>query len=303
MKVSVIIPVFNSAATISRAIDSALAQDFEPKEIIVVNDGSTDGTAAELARYGDKICVIEQENQRIAIARNAAIKRSEGEYLALLDADDIWLPGRLSKTVEALERNPAAGLAFSNYSRIGPNGELIEHLTISGRSAHAPSMDEMLTQWWRIAPSTVTMRRSVWEQCGGFRPGLGGYEDIYLFTLARECGEFVYVDEPLVKFQVSPADTGIDKWNPKGFIRLIRERYGARSGNLIAEIQNAYAGAYAYRALQEMERGNRRAAIRSWAKALRCDPVFMLRQGRAARIFLPRNLRRIFGILRRWGEA
>src|SRR6266849_5630061 len=95
IQVSAIVPVFNGESTIAAAIDSALNQNFDATEVIVVNDGSTDGTALILRSYGSKIRVIEQSNRGLSAARNAGAAIARGEYLAFLDADDEWLPGKL----------------------------------------------------------------------------------------------------------------------------------------------------------------------------------------------------------------
>lgn len=113
IRVSTIIPTYNSEATLAQAIDSALAQDFAGQEIIVVNDGSTDSTQRVLESYGTRVSVIQQDNRGQPTARNRAIENAAGEYLAFLDSDDVWLPGRLAKTVAALERKPNAALVFS----------------------------------------------------------------------------------------------------------------------------------------------------------------------------------------------
>src|SRR6266481_4406279 len=105
--VSVIIPVFNGAARVGRAIESVFAQRYDGAvEIVVVDDGSTDGTRAALAQYGGRIIVVADENRGAAAARNAAVRASRGEYIALLDDDDVWLPDKLARTVAALERDP-----------------------------------------------------------------------------------------------------------------------------------------------------------------------------------------------------
>ena len=96
--VSVIIPVFNGERTIAAAIDSALAQEFGGEiEVMVVNDGSTDATATVLEAYRGRVTVLDRVNGGPAAARNAGVRASHGEYLAFLDADDIWLPGKLRK--------------------------------------------------------------------------------------------------------------------------------------------------------------------------------------------------------------
>src|SRR5437660_1034224 len=105
-KVSTVIPTFNAKQTIADAIDSALAQEYYGQEIIVVNDGSTDSTAAILQNYSDRVRVVTQPNRGAAAARNAGVARSTGEYIAILDSDDQWLSGKLHTMVTALERNP-----------------------------------------------------------------------------------------------------------------------------------------------------------------------------------------------------
>src|SRR6266705_2116650 len=93
--VSVVMPAYNVAWCVARAVDSVLAQDFRARELIVVNDGSTDETRAVLRAYGDTITVIDQHNRGMSAARNAAIRKARGTYVAFLDADDWWLPGKL----------------------------------------------------------------------------------------------------------------------------------------------------------------------------------------------------------------
>src|SRR4051812_47467284 len=100
--VSVIIPVYNGAAFITRAIDSALQQSHRPSEIIVVNDGSTDATLDVLAPYGGRIVLISIANGGVSNARNVGIAASTGELLAFLDADDSWHPNKLQMQVAAL---------------------------------------------------------------------------------------------------------------------------------------------------------------------------------------------------------
>lgn len=108
--VSAIIPTFNRAAYVALAIDSALAQTWPNVEVVVCDDGSTDNTTEVLAQYGNRIRVVSQTNQGLSAARNTAIKASSGEFLALLDDDDEWLPERLAIQMPLMLDNPDAGL-------------------------------------------------------------------------------------------------------------------------------------------------------------------------------------------------
>jgi len=297
IRVSTIIPTYNSEATLAQAIDSALAQDFAGQEIIVVNDGSTDSTQRVLESYGTWVSVIQQDNRGQPTARNRAIEKAAGEYLAFLDSDDVWLPGRLAKTVAALERKPNAALVFSDYVRVDQAGVVDRSSSVHAVLAHAPSMDEILTHWWPIAPTTVTMPRSIWRRCGGFHPEATGFEDIHFFILARECGEFEFLAEPLARFRSSNPELGPDKWNPKVFLRLIQERYGERARGLIGEVRASYAGAFASKALRAMEQGKRKEAARCWLKVIHYDPLYAFRLAHVGRLFRGRNVRRLAQML------
>jgi glycosyltransferase involved in cell wall biosynthesis len=121
--VSVIVPVFNGAAHVGRAIESVFAQRYDDAvEIVVVDDGSTDCARAALAQYGGWITVVADENRGAAAARNAGVRASRGEYIALLDDDDVWLPDKLARTVAALERAPQSVLVASDALQTDDNG-------------------------------------------------------------------------------------------------------------------------------------------------------------------------------------
>ncbi len=114
-RVSVVIPTYNRAHLVGHTIDSVLAQSFPGIEIIVIDDGSRDETPAVLAAYGDRIRVLRQPNNGMNPARNAGLALARGEYVALLDSDDLWLPFKIALQVELLERFPAAGFTFSEF--------------------------------------------------------------------------------------------------------------------------------------------------------------------------------------------
>lgn len=119
--VSVIIPAFNASAFVAKAIESVLLQTYRPVEIVAVDDGSTDRTMDILLSYGDKIRAYRQGNKGPAGARNLALANARGQYLMFLDADDCLLPQKISRQVEILERNPAAGWTYCDIEYV--NGE------------------------------------------------------------------------------------------------------------------------------------------------------------------------------------
>ncbi len=113
--VSVIIPTYNCVEFVSDALDSVLSQDYSPIEVIVVDDGSTDGTREVLGRYGDRINVFQQQNGGPAAARNLAVSKSKGEYLAFLDGDDLWLPGKLAVQMAYITSHPDARVVYGDW--------------------------------------------------------------------------------------------------------------------------------------------------------------------------------------------
>jgi len=125
--VSVIIPVYQSANTIAEAIDSVLSQTFKDFEIIVVDDGSTDSLEEVLSKYGEKIKLIKQKRLGVSASRNKGIKNSSGEIVAFLDADDIWLPNKLSQQLALFNLNPHLGVVFGNVYFW--NGEIFQRKT------------------------------------------------------------------------------------------------------------------------------------------------------------------------------
>ncbi len=128
-KVSVIIPTYNRAEYVTQAIDSVLAQTYTDYEIIVVDDGSTDKTREVLEPYMDKITYIYQENIGVSVARNRGIKAAKGDWIAFLDSDDEWLPGKLAVQIRAVERHPQLvahmiNVNLTNYNDPYPNSFL-----------------------------------------------------------------------------------------------------------------------------------------------------------------------------------
>lgn len=299
ISVSTIIPVFNGAATIARAIDSALAQDFEGQEIIVVNDGSIDNTAEILARYNNQFRVIHQKNGGVATARNVGAEIAGGKYLAFLDADDTWLPEKLSKVVSVLENNPHAVLAFSDYLTT-INGQI--ERAVASALGRGPDFDEITDPRWKIVPTMVVMRRSVFDLCGGFCEEFArcGGEDPYLWLLAREHGPFAYVPDALVTYHDPDIADIADKYGPNAeiFERLVRKRYGRKAKRIIRSTRTYIAHGLLAKALREIDDGEYGNSFRTLGRLIAYRPQFLLRPYFFYRIFNAHNLKRLSAILR-----
>ncbi len=292
-RVSVIVPVRNGAATIQRTIDSALAQEPVPPEIIVVDDGSTDATPRILSSYGDRIKVVRQRNRGPSVARNvgAAAASPGAEYFAFLDADDVWLPAMLRTLMAELDAAVNAALAFCDVISVNDRGEEIDARFIDESSAHAPSMDELLTRWWPILTSAAVMRRAAFERTGGFDEAFArpGFEDPFMWLLMREQGDFIFVPQRLVRYRTTPPEVRMMKY-AKGyriFTRLVVQRYGEAGKRLVRESTDAFVAAWGYAGLMALREGNKARARQAFSCALRYGPFHFRTASRWLRTFLP----------------
>ena len=306
MRVAVILPVFNGATTVAAAIASALGQHFAGDyAVIVVDDGSTDTTAAVLASFGAWIKTVSQPNRGLAAARNAgAAAAGAAEYLAFLDADDVWLPDRLALTVAALDGNRAAVLAYTDVVTVDNQGAVVAQSLIKPRQGHAPAMAELLREWWPILPSTVTLRSDAFVRCGRFCEefrGAAGHEDVDCWLRARELGAFVYVAQPLVRYRVDPETTPMVKYhnNFALFARRVRSHYGAQGRPLLRAMRRGYVTAFGHRGLLAMRAGDKPAARRAFLRALGYAPLKLKTVLRLGRTFLPWSLARALSGSRR----
>jgi len=199
--VSVVIPVFNGASFIARAVDSVFVQTCKDFEIIIVDDGSTDDTGAvlaELAKTSEIIC-LHQKNAGPAQARNAGIQSATGEYIAFLDCDDIWFPEKLEAQLAILVGNSQVGLVHSNYEVIDPSGRFIQHAK-AGQSRDV--LHKAFTDGHAPLLSTTIVSRDLLERVGGFDPSLWVSEDSDLLLRLYEMTKFECIDRVLVhKFQ------------------------------------------------------------------------------------------------------
>lgn len=196
--VSVVIPAYNAAWCVGQAVDSVLAQDFRDCEVIVIDDGSTDDTPAVLAVYGDAIRVVHQANGGMSTARNTGIRTARGDFVAFLDADDYWLPGKLRLQVELMRSTPTVGFSSVAARVEYPNGQLV-NLWKCGDEAH-PILRFLFENNGGIAGGTsgLMVRRALFEQVGGYDETLQGAEDADLWMRLAAITDYRCIPDPLV---------------------------------------------------------------------------------------------------------
>lgn len=243
--VSVIMPAYNTARYIREAIDSVLDQDYPNKELIVIDDGSTDGTLELLASYGDRIRLITQRNQGSAVARNAGLAAAQGEYIAFLDSDDIWLPGKLRLQVDHLRRHPDIGMVYTRWAVWKPeaNGAFPPAAQLpsedSGRNedAPAPGLVPERSGWLynRLLFSsllhtiTVMARRELIDRIGSFDPELKRGQDYDFWIRASRLTEIHQLDRVLARYRVH-GDGCVKKWPHVNYEKLVVQKALQRWG-------------------------------------------------------------------------
>lgn len=195
--VSVIIPVFNGAPFVAKAVASVRAQGHGDVEILVVDDGSTDGTQAVLKRLeqSDGIRWFQRSHGGPARSRNYGIEAARGQYIALLDCDDVWLPGKLSAQLAIMRTRPEVGLVHTDFDVRFEDGTLEERVT--ARSSREP-MVQAFAGGHVALPSTLLVRKSVLEQVGRLDPELYGSEDSDLTIRLFRVTSFECIDQVLV---------------------------------------------------------------------------------------------------------
>ncbi|MCA1786137.1 MAG: glycosyltransferase, partial [Desulfobacteraceae bacterium] len=193
-QISVIIPTFNRAWVLAKAIDSVLAQTFVPKEIIVVDDGSTDETGQLLAAYGDRIRVFTQPNKGVSAARNLGIRHSCGEYIALLDSDDLWEPEKLACQAAFFTSHPRVMICQTEEiwirkgRRVNP---MQKHQKPSGM-IFEPSLHRCL-----VSPSAVMMKKKIFDVKGMFNEDFPVCEDYDLWLRISVDMPVYLIEKPL----------------------------------------------------------------------------------------------------------
>ncbi len=285
-KISVVIPVYNGQTYIRKTLESVLAQEYPAHEVIVINDGSTDGTQSELDRFGRRITVKTTRNEGVAAARNTGIDLATGEYIALLDADDIWFKIKLKSIVEAIKRNPQAGFICSDYFVRHPEfGNKmqrqfwiqpgIDHFNFDAPLKRNPF--EMLLLYGNFVgtPSAVVFKKAIAKEFGYFKSLFKIVEDLYFFLGMAMRTSYLIIGEPLFYKRTHHMNMSNDKLNTylghRGVLQSIfvtekayieRHHLQPSFGVALANINYAIGNMY-------YEFGDRNRAFEAYREALR----------------------------------
>ena len=205
--VSVVIPAYNHVRYIGECVDSVLSQDHPAIEVIVVDDGSTDGTLERLQEYGERITLLRQQGGRQARARNMAIGVASGDLVAFLDSDDRYRPGRIRAAVQAFRDDAAAALVWSDYRRIDAEGRVLEVCRWQPRDG---SFSRELIAGNPICNATATVRRGVLDEIGGFDERVPRVCDgAAWYQIAARGHRFVHLPLPLLDYRAHGANDSL----------------------------------------------------------------------------------------------
>ena len=201
MKISVVIPAYNAERFLPRCLNSVFAQTLEPAEVIVVDDGSTDHSAETARKLGAR--VISRLNGGLSAARNTGVQNSSSEWVALLDADDMWSPEKLRAQADRVEADTV--LVYTGIRVFSDDGVRSTSLGVSPAEAR-----RVLRYRNPITPSSVIARREALARNGGFREDVRACEDWEMWVRLQRLGGFAAVPEALTDYYVYPSSMSTD---------------------------------------------------------------------------------------------
>jgi glycosyltransferase involved in cell wall biosynthesis len=223
-RVSTIIPTYNRKEFVSAAIESVLAQTYTDYELIVVDDGSDDGTADALKQYGERIRYVCQQHQGVSAGRNHGLELAQGEFIAFLDSDDLWLPKKLALQVAFMDQNPEARICYTDEiwirrgKRVNPQKK---HAKYSGW-IYAQCLPLCI-----ISPSSALMRRGLFTEMGVFDTDFPVCEDYDLWLRVAARFPVFFIPEPLIvkqgghPDQLSRQPWGNDRYRVQALVKQL----------------------------------------------------------------------------------
>ncbi len=262
--ISVVIPTFNRAATLGRALASVQAQTCPPLEVIVVDDGSTDGSAQMLREAFPWVHLLRQDNAGVSAARNTGIRCARGDWVALLDSDDEWLATKLERQLACVRAHPEAVFVHCDEIWIR-HGRRVNPMHKHRKRGGAIFRDSLAL--CLISPSASLIRRGLLERVGLFDETLPACEDYELWLRILASHAVHYVDEPLLVRHAGHADQlsqrhwGMDRFRIRALLRLLQEApLAAADREAVLAVLAQRIGVFAGGA----ERRGRSAEARRW---------------------------------------
>lgn len=272
---TILIDTYNYGQYVEEAVSSALTQDFPPeeREILVVDDGSTDNTAARLRKFGDAIRHLHKPNGGQASAFNYGFAQARGEVVALLDADDVWLPEKLARLQEAFQRNPATGMVYHRLYWWDGNSEMSADRYFVAVSGRVPESRRALLQYPMASTSCLAFRRAMLEKLLPVPEALRSQADAFLTALIIFIAPVAALTDYLGKYRLHGAN--LFQAEGKQASRGQMEHRMAMRAVLLAEIE-----AWLRKNGQDVHSADLRAYLTQWKKAQEQDGFALEAPGR-----------------------
>jgi glycosyltransferase involved in cell wall biosynthesis len=275
--IDILIPAYNAAHFLPTALASAEAQTFPDWRILLVDDGSTDSTPSAIApfrdRLGPKLLYLHQPNKGLPAARNTAIRHATADFLALLDADDAWLPNRLAASVQAFTTNPDAALAYARIHITDAQGAILSTWPGNPRHQQGHIAPYIYTRAVELPCPTITLRRAVLDEVGVFDEAMRATEDRDLWLRIALRYQVAYIPEVLALYRTSPSSMSGD---PDRMLRAqlhFIDKHSGAPGCGPAQRRTAIARAWRQHSEALSARHQPRAALQSAFRALSVDPL------------------------------
>ena len=276
--VSIVMPTYNCAAYLPESIESILAQTYDAYEIVVIDDGSSDNTKLVLEPYSEKIRYIDLgRNEGLPTARNLGIQSAKGEYVAFLDADDIWMPEKLKMSIDQFLKNPDAGMVYSKHINIDSKSQFLE-----GKIRRTlPSGNIFLQLFFEqnfIICSSVVVRKEVFNKTALFDFELENCQDWDMWLRIAFYYKAIGIDVPLVKYRHSSKSLSKNRDNVLKYQKVIIDKIYTMfkdSDNGISGkmYKKRLAAHYAKIGRHYMRTGDKAAAREHFRLSLKMDPI------------------------------
>ncbi len=271
--VSVITASYNMGRYLGEAVDSVLAQDWPAIDVIIIDDGSTDDTPQVLEAYvGDpRVRVIRQTNSGQTAAKNTGLRAARGEYVGFCDADNAWLPGKLSHQVPLLQANPLAGVIYGDIALMDGEGRPLPTPPVHRYGGQITSR-LLMTNF--VTFNTSLLPRLVAEEFGGFDESLSMGIDYDLWLRVSTRYEFMYVPKPLARYRIWSGQMSHRQEERYANVLNLLGRFLKRYPDFVTPDQACAAWTlnYAQRGRLRLEHGNLRGALQDFRRAFHSRP-------------------------------
>ncbi|MCC6300296.1 MAG: glycosyltransferase [Anaerolineales bacterium] len=275
--VSVVIPNYNHAKFIGDAIQSVLNQSFRDFEIIVVDDGSTDDSRAVVARFGDRVRYTWQANSGLSAARNAGIAQARGEFIGVLDADDMYEPDFLSVLAPILQADPQAQAVYCGYRFVDEANRPLPQ--VEARLISPERLFQVLAEGNFLVPESILVRKGCYDAVGLFDVKFRACEDVDMWLRISRQFKILGVTNILTRHRILPNSMSTDPTRQtENRLAVIRKHFGSKpvtDGEWTEPQRRAYGRAYLASSVEYLQARMFDRAYESFCSMVRAEPILL----------------------------